>query len=90
LSLLLDGLEINKGHFTKLLGIKSRGTVYTWLAAPDDGGVPIPGSVWLWVQLLTERPEMIDWLERKRRKETEDQPSHSKKGTDGQKKSGGM
>jgi hypothetical protein len=67
---LLDGLGLHKGRFSDLLGIKSRGTVYTWLAAPDDGGVPIPGPVWRWVELLADQPHMLGWLERMKPKET--------------------
>jgi hypothetical protein len=62
---LLEELDLHKGRFSELLGIKSRGTVYTWLAAPNDGGVPIPGPVWRWIELLADQPHMLGWLERR-------------------------
>jgi transposase len=61
---LLETQKINKRKLAKLLGVRSRGTIYPWLASPDEGGKAMPGPVWRWVQLLTERPEMISWLER--------------------------
>ena len=61
---LLETQKINKQKFAKIMGIKSRGTIYPWLAAPEDGGKAMPGPVWRWVQLLKERPEMVSWLER--------------------------
>ena len=65
LNALLDSLDgVTTKRFAELLGVKSRGTVYTWLADPEDGGVQIPGPVWKWVLLLRERPEMLHWLER--------------------------
>lgn len=68
---LLDGSDVTTKRFAEMLGIKSRGTIYTWLADPDDGGVAMPGPVWKWVKLLRERPEMMLWLDRVRAEKEE-------------------
>lgn len=53
----------------RLLDLSSATTYWRWKQKPPDSG---PGL--LWIQLLTERPEMVGWLEQKAAERAKENP----------------